>query len=107
MPWACAWTDPGRGTPRSCWLGISRRGRAVDRVGRERRAERGPRPPRPGADAKVTLTRTAFDAVLLGEGDGPELFASGAIAVAGDGAKLGEFLGLLDEGDPVFAIVTP
>jgi alkyl sulfatase BDS1-like metallo-beta-lactamase superfamily hydrolase len=61
----------------------------------------------PGADAKVTLTRTAFDAVLLGEGDGPELFASGAIAVAGDGAKLGEFLGLLDEGDPVFAIVTP
>ena len=61
----------------------------------------------PGAEATVTLTRTAFDAVLLGEGDGPELFASGAIAVAGDGAKLGEFLGLLDEGDPVFAIVTP
>ncbi|MGA9284029.1 MAG: alkyl sulfatase dimerization domain-containing protein [Solirubrobacteraceae bacterium] len=61
----------------------------------------------PGADATVTLTRTAFDAVLLGEGDGPQLFASGAIAVAGDGAKLGEFLGLLDEGDPVFAIVTP
>ena len=23
MPWACASTDPGRGTPRSCWLGIS------------------------------------------------------------------------------------
>jgi len=59
------------------------------------------------ADATVTLTRTAFDAVLLGEGDGPELFANGAIAVAGDGTKLGEFLGLLDEGDPVFAIVTP
>ncbi len=57
--------------------------------------------------AKVTLTRAALDAVLLGEGDGPQLFASGAIAVEGDGAKLGEFLGLLDEGDPVFAIVTP
>ena len=57
--------------------------------------------------AKVTLTRAALDAVLLGEGDGPQLFASGAIAVVGDGAKLGEFLGLLDEGNPVFAIVTP
>ena len=59
------------------------------------------------ADATVTLTRTAFDAILLGEGDIPELFAGGAIAVAGDGSKLGEFLGMLDEGDPVFAIVTP
>ncbi len=58
------------------------------------------------AQATVTLTRTAFDAVLLGEGDGAALFASGAIAVEGDGAKLGEFLGLLDDGDPAFAIVT-
>ncbi len=57
--------------------------------------------------AKVTLTRAALDAVLLGEGDGPQLFSSGAIAVEGDGAKLGQFLGLLDEGNPVFAIVTP
>jgi alkyl sulfatase BDS1-like metallo-beta-lactamase superfamily hydrolase len=61
----------------------------------------------PDAHAAVTLTRAAFDAVLLGEGDGAALFASGAIAVEGDGAKLGEFLGLLDEGDPAFAIVTP
>ena len=59
------------------------------------------------AHASVTLTRAAFDAVLLGEGDGAELFASGAIAVEGDGAKLGELLGLLDDGDPAFAIVTP
>jgi alkyl sulfatase BDS1-like metallo-beta-lactamase superfamily hydrolase len=59
------------------------------------------------AHATVTLTRVAFDAILLGEGDGPALFASGAIAIEGDGAKLGEFLGLLDEGDPVFPIVTP
>jgi alkyl sulfatase BDS1-like metallo-beta-lactamase superfamily hydrolase len=57
--------------------------------------------------AKVTLTRAALDAILLGEGDAQQLFVSGAIAVEGDGAKLGEFLGLLDEGDPVFAIVTP
>jgi alkyl sulfatase BDS1-like metallo-beta-lactamase superfamily hydrolase len=59
------------------------------------------------AQATVTLTRGAFDAILLGEGDGAQLFASGAIAVAGDGAKLGELLGLLDDGDPSFAIVTP
>jgi alkyl sulfatase BDS1-like metallo-beta-lactamase superfamily hydrolase len=59
------------------------------------------------AHATVTLTRAAFDAILLGEGDGPALFSSGAIVVDGDGVKLGEFLGLLDEGDPVFPIVTP
>jgi alkyl sulfatase BDS1-like metallo-beta-lactamase superfamily hydrolase len=59
------------------------------------------------AHVTVTLTRTALDAMLLGEGDGAQLFASGAIAVAGDGVKLGEFLGLLDEGDAAFAIVTP
>jgi alkyl sulfatase BDS1-like metallo-beta-lactamase superfamily hydrolase len=59
------------------------------------------------AQATVTLTRAAFDAILLGEGDGAALFASGEIAIEGDGAKLGELLGLLDEGDPSFAIVTP
>jgi alkyl sulfatase BDS1-like metallo-beta-lactamase superfamily hydrolase len=61
----------------------------------------------PGVQATVTLTRAAFDSILLGEVDAAELFASGAIVVAGDGAKLGELLGLLDDGDPAFAIVTP
>jgi alkyl sulfatase BDS1-like metallo-beta-lactamase superfamily hydrolase len=32
---------------------------------------------------------------------------SGAIAIQGDGAKLGELFGLLDDGDSSFAIVTP
>jgi alkyl sulfatase BDS1-like metallo-beta-lactamase superfamily hydrolase len=59
------------------------------------------------AHATVRLTRAAFDAILLGEGDAAELFASGAIAVEGDGAKLGELFGLLDPGDPSFAIVAP
>ena len=66
---------------------------------------------RPGlasdVQATVTLTRRALDAILLGEGDGAALFANGQITVEGDGAKLGELLGLLDEGDPAFAIVTP
>ncbi len=59
------------------------------------------------AHAKVTLTRTAFDSLVLGEGDAAQLFASGAIAVEGDAAKLAELFGLLDDGDPSFAIVTP
>lgn len=57
--------------------------------------------------ATITLTRAAFDAILLGESDGAQLFTSGEIAIEGDGAKLGELLGLLDEGNPAFAIVTP
>jgi len=65
--------------------------------------------PRLAADAQatVTLTRAAFDAILLGEGDLAALFADGQIAVEGDGGKLGELFALLDEGDPAFAIVTP
>jgi alkyl sulfatase BDS1-like metallo-beta-lactamase superfamily hydrolase len=61
----------------------------------------------PDAHATVTLTRAAFDSMLLQEGDVTELFASGAIAVDGEGAKLGELLSLLDEGDPAYPIVTP
>jgi alkyl sulfatase BDS1-like metallo-beta-lactamase superfamily hydrolase len=59
------------------------------------------------AQASVTLTRAAFDAIVLKEGDPGALFASGEITLAGDGAKLGELLGLLDEGDSAFAVVTP
>ncbi|MGN6372002.1 MAG: alkyl/aryl-sulfatase [Solirubrobacteraceae bacterium] len=59
------------------------------------------------AQATVTLTRAAFDAVLLREGDLGELFASGAIVIDGEGEKLGELFSLLDDGDPAFAIVTP
>jgi hypothetical protein len=43
----------------------------------------------------------------LEEGEGPQLIASGAISAKANGAKLSEFLGLLDEGTPVLAIVTP
>lgn len=59
------------------------------------------------AQVTVTLTRTAFDALLLREDDPAELFASGAIAIQGEGERLGELLSLLDEGDPAFPIVTP
>lgn len=61
----------------------------------------------PGADATVTLSRATLDRVLLGEATPVDLFASGEIQVEGDGARLGVLLGLLDEPDPNYAIVTP
>jgi alkyl sulfatase BDS1-like metallo-beta-lactamase superfamily hydrolase len=61
----------------------------------------------PEAQATVTLTRAAFDSLVLREGDLGELFASGAIAIEGDGVKLGELFGLLDDGDSNFPIATP
>ncbi len=66
----------------------------------------GPHPQR-DPHATVTLTRAVFDAIVLKEGDPAQLFASGQISVAGDPAKLGEMLALLDEGDSAFAVVTP
>jgi alkyl sulfatase BDS1-like metallo-beta-lactamase superfamily hydrolase len=59
------------------------------------------------AQATVTLTRDAFDALLLGERDAAELVSTGAISVQGDAARVGELFALLDPGDPSFAIVTP
>jgi alkyl sulfatase BDS1-like metallo-beta-lactamase superfamily hydrolase len=59
------------------------------------------------AQATVTLTRAAFDAMVLREGDLGELFASGAISIEGDGVKLGELFGLLDDGDSSFPIAMP
>ncbi len=61
----------------------------------------------PDAQATVTLTRVAFDTMLLAQEDVAKLFSSGAISVEGDGEQLGELLGLLDEGDPGYPIVTP
>ncbi len=59
------------------------------------------------AHARVRLTRTAFDAMLLKERDAAELFAAGELTLEGDGSKLAELFGLLDEGDSAFAVVTP
>lgn len=61
----------------------------------------------PGAHAKVTLTRAALDSIILKEGDVGELFASGEIVIEGDAMKVGELFGLLEDGDPAFAVVTP
>jgi alkyl sulfatase BDS1-like metallo-beta-lactamase superfamily hydrolase len=66
---------------------------------------------RPGshdeADAALHVEREALDQLLLEVADIGELAESGRLRVEGDAAKLGELLGLLDDPDPGFAIVTP
>jgi len=66
---------------------------------------------RPGnhaeADAALHVEREALNQLLLKTADLGELVESGRLRVEGDGAKLGELLGLLEEPDPGFAIVTP
>ena len=61
----------------------------------------------PSADAALLVDREALDQLLLKTADIAELAESGHLRVEGDGAKLGELLGLLDEPDSGFAIVTP
>jgi alkyl sulfatase BDS1-like metallo-beta-lactamase superfamily hydrolase len=61
----------------------------------------------PAADANLVVDREALNQLLLKTADIAELAESGRLRVEGDGAKLGELLGLLDEPDPGFAIVTP
>ena len=59
------------------------------------------------AQATITTTRETLDSLILQETDPMEAFSSGAIAVEGDGMALAGFLGLLEEPDPRFPIVTP
>ncbi len=61
----------------------------------------------PTADATLLLDREALDQLLLKTADIVELATSGRLRVEGDGEKIGELLGLLDEPDPGFPIVTP
>jgi len=61
----------------------------------------------PPAEAALVVDREALNQLLLKTADLAELTESGRLRVEGDGAKLGELLGLLDEPDPGFAIVTP
>ena len=59
------------------------------------------------AQATITTERATLDSLILQELDPVEAFSSGAIAVEGDGMALGGFLGLLEDPDPDFPIVTP
>ena len=61
----------------------------------------------PEPEATLVIERQALNEMLSGSADLAELASSGRLRVEGDGVKLGELLGLLDEPDPGFAIVTP
>jgi alkyl sulfatase BDS1-like metallo-beta-lactamase superfamily hydrolase len=63
--------------------------------------------PAGSVDATVSIERAALNEVLAGSTSLPDLIASGGLSIEGDQPKLGELLGLLDEPDPGFAIVTP
>jgi alkyl sulfatase BDS1-like metallo-beta-lactamase superfamily hydrolase len=60
-----------------------------------------------GVDATLIVDRSAFDELVLGRVELPELVESGRLRVEGDGEALLTFFGLLDELDPAFPIVTP
>jgi alkyl sulfatase BDS1-like metallo-beta-lactamase superfamily hydrolase len=61
----------------------------------------------PSADAALLVDREALDQLLLKTADIGQLAESGRLRVEGEGEKIGELLGLLDEPDPGFPIVTP
>lgn len=61
----------------------------------------------PPADAALFVDREAFDQLLLKTADIAALAEGGRLRIEGDGEKLAELLGLLDEPDPAFPIVTP
>jgi len=61
----------------------------------------------PTAEAGLVVERRALNELLLKVADIGELAESRRLRVEGDGAKIGELLGLLDEPNPGFAIVTP
>jgi alkyl sulfatase BDS1-like metallo-beta-lactamase superfamily hydrolase len=68
-----------------------------------------PRPWPEGAEAEATLVikRQALNEMLSGSAELQMLAESGDLRVEGDGVRLGELLGLLEEPDPAFPIVTP
>jgi alkyl sulfatase BDS1-like metallo-beta-lactamase superfamily hydrolase len=66
---------------------------------------------RPGTgehlDAHVTIDRAGLDDVILGAAPLPEQIAGGRASVEGDEQVLHEFIGLLDDFEFWFNIVTP
>lgn len=61
----------------------------------------------PAADATIRITRATLDQIVLGEATAADKLAAGEVQVEGNGAKLGEFLSLMDTFKFWFNIVTP
>ena len=61
----------------------------------------------PAAEATLLVDRDGLNRLLLDPAQIGPLAESGRLRVEGEAEKLGELLGLLDEPDPAFPIVTP
>lgn len=61
----------------------------------------------PNADAKVTLAKSTFDRIKLGEITPEQAVISGEVKVEGRREALAEFVGMLDQFPFWFNIVTP
>ena len=61
----------------------------------------------PEAEATLVVERAALNELLTGDADLADLAGSGRLRVEGNGTKLGDLLGLLEDPDPGFPIVTP
>jgi alkyl sulfatase BDS1-like metallo-beta-lactamase superfamily hydrolase len=59
------------------------------------------------ADASLITTRSALDRILMGQATAAEKLATGQAVIEGDRDKLIEFMGLLDNFEFWFNIVTP
>jgi alkyl sulfatase BDS1-like metallo-beta-lactamase superfamily hydrolase len=59
------------------------------------------------ADASFTLARTTLDAVIAKQTSFPDAVAAGTIKVTGNGMRLAELMGLMDEFPRMFEIVEP
>ena len=59
------------------------------------------------ADATVTMSKQTLDRITLRQIDFQSAVAQGEIKIEGDGRKLGALLGMLDNFNPMFNIVTP
>lgn len=61
----------------------------------------------PDADATVTLDRSTLDLITLRQKTFAQAAGDGSARIQGNGARLQELLGMLDDFDPMFDIVTP
>jgi alkyl sulfatase BDS1-like metallo-beta-lactamase superfamily hydrolase len=59
------------------------------------------------ADATLTIARATLDNIIAGKLTVPEAVGSGAVAIAGNAAKVVELFSLLDDLHRMFEIVEP
>ena len=60
-----------------------------------------------GADATVTLDRTTLNRVILRELALPDAIGQGLVKIAGNGMKVAELFGLIDDFSIAFEVVEP